>query len=391
MRYGIPYQGSKNKIANDVIQHLPEGDVFIDLFAGGCAITHAALLSEKYKKIIANDITEAPKMFYEAIRGKFNNEKRWISREEFQKTKNDDLYVSLCWSFGNNQTSYLYSKEIEPWKKALHFARVFNDFSEFEKMGIKLTDASATTIREHEKELKNQYAAWYLNENGYKTKDIFAEIKSLEKSICVEKERLQKYLKDALNKSGLTQAEVDRYLGTSMSRHYFGKSQWNFPTKNEYIKLQALLPLYLSYDEIYGTSNYLSNLKRLQSLESLQRLQNLQSLQNLENPQSLEITLKDYRSVNIPKNAIVYADPPYKNTCTVGYKCDFDYEEFEKWVNSVPFMVIISEYSAPRGCIEVSAQKICQTFSMKAKDRCRVEKLFVQKRFYKEYQRLIDF
>ena len=47
MRYGVPYQGSKNKICKWVIDNLPSGKVFVDLFAGGCAVTHAAMLSGK--------------------------------------------------------------------------------------------------------------------------------------------------------------------------------------------------------------------------------------------------------------------------------------------------------------------------------------------------------
>lgn len=162
MKYGIPYQGSKNKIANWIIENLPSATTLVDLFAGGCAVTHAALLSEKYDQIIANDILEGPEMFLKAIEGGFKNEKRWISREEFYSLKDKNPYVSLCWSFGNNRSGYMYSKEIEPWKKALHYARVFNDFSEFEKMGIFLPDAERMTIKAHERELKEKYITWYL-------------------------------------------------------------------------------------------------------------------------------------------------------------------------------------------------------------------------------------
>ena len=35
MRLGMPYKGSKNAIARDIIDILPAGDVFVDLFAGG--------------------------------------------------------------------------------------------------------------------------------------------------------------------------------------------------------------------------------------------------------------------------------------------------------------------------------------------------------------------
>ena len=45
MRFGVPYQGSKNQIARWVIDNLPEDEILVDLFAGGCAVTHAATQS----------------------------------------------------------------------------------------------------------------------------------------------------------------------------------------------------------------------------------------------------------------------------------------------------------------------------------------------------------
>ena len=42
-KYGLPYQGSKSKIAEKLGAMLPNADVFIDLFAGGCAMTDWAL------------------------------------------------------------------------------------------------------------------------------------------------------------------------------------------------------------------------------------------------------------------------------------------------------------------------------------------------------------
>ena len=55
MRYGVPYQGSKNKICKWVIDNLPSGNVLVDLFAGGCSVTHAGLLSGKWDYFIAFD------------------------------------------------------------------------------------------------------------------------------------------------------------------------------------------------------------------------------------------------------------------------------------------------------------------------------------------------
>ena len=53
--YGLPYTGSKSRIAHWVVDHLPRGRVLIDAFAGGCAITHRALLSQKWQTVVAND------------------------------------------------------------------------------------------------------------------------------------------------------------------------------------------------------------------------------------------------------------------------------------------------------------------------------------------------
>ncbi len=167
MKYGISYQGSKNKIADWAIDNLPAGKTFVDLFAGGCAVTHAAMLSGKWNKFIANDIDDAPQLFIDAIEGKYADEKRWISREDFFRLKDTDTYVSLCWSFGNNRKDYFCSKEIEAWKKALHYARVLGDYSLLREMGIE-GDGSTKDVRAHHDEYKEKYIRWWLA-NGKET------------------------------------------------------------------------------------------------------------------------------------------------------------------------------------------------------------------------------
>lgn len=130
MTYGIGYQGSKNRIANDIIDILPPGNRFVDLFAGGCSVTHCAMLSGKYNRFLANDIDcRIPQTFKDAIEGKFENERRWISRDDFFKMKDSDMYVRLIFSFGNNQRGYMYSTNIEPYKKACHYAIAFYEWA----------------------------------------------------------------------------------------------------------------------------------------------------------------------------------------------------------------------------------------------------------------------
>ena len=382
MRFGVPYQGSKNKIARWVIDNLPEDKIFVDLFAGGCAVTHAAMLSGKWNKVIANDIGDAPELFRDAIDGKYADEKRWISREDFQDLKEIDPYVSLCWGFGNNRSDYLYAQEVEPWKKALHYARVFGDCSLLQEMGID-SDGSSGDVRKHHDEYKEKYIRWWLSKQKYTSAELDKLIANVKADIERDEEELRQYLIDALKKSGLTQAEVQRRLGTQMAGHYFGRSQWEFPTQEMYEKMQEFMPLETDYNEIVGLYRLRQSLESLERLESLQSRQSLERLQKYKN--NLTITRKSYADVAIPDNAVVYADPPYKGTDQTGYKCDFDYAAFEKWLNEVPFMVIVSEYNAPAGCVEIASIKKQATLGTGNKGGTNTEKLFVQERFYNEY------
>ena len=132
MRYGLPYMGSKNKIAQWVLSYLPKAENFYDLFCGGCAITHCAITQNKYNNFYVNDIKgEMPQGFIDCINGKYNNDYRWISHDDFDKLKGcGDLLVDCCFSFGNNwRKGYAYSKELEPYKKALHYALFYSDFT----------------------------------------------------------------------------------------------------------------------------------------------------------------------------------------------------------------------------------------------------------------------
>lgn len=134
-KYGFPYKGSKNKLAEKIVKLFPDAENFYDLFCGGCAITHRALIENRWKNYVINDIdSRCPKLFLDAINGKFKNETRWISREDFYNLKDDDGYVAFCWSFGNNGRDYLYARDLEPYKKAWHYALFFSDYTEAKKL-----------------------------------------------------------------------------------------------------------------------------------------------------------------------------------------------------------------------------------------------------------------
>lgn len=121
MAYGMPYKGSKSRIAERLLSVLPSGRRFVDLFGGGGAMSHAAALSGKYEAVLYNEILpHIAALFERAINGGFRDFiPRWISREEFHEQKDKDGYVAACWSFANNLRDYMYSAELEPIKKRL--------------------------------------------------------------------------------------------------------------------------------------------------------------------------------------------------------------------------------------------------------------------------------
>ena len=115
--YGVPYQGNKSRIADIIISLLPEGKRLVDLFGGGGAITHCAMLSGKWDSFLYNDLNKMiTDLFMDAIHGKYHEERRVITREDFNELKDSDPYVKYIWSFGNNGTGYLWGAEIEEIK-----------------------------------------------------------------------------------------------------------------------------------------------------------------------------------------------------------------------------------------------------------------------------------
>ena len=117
-KYGLPYQGSKNRIAEQIVDLLPKNDCLVDLFCGGGAITDAAIDSKKWNHFIINDVQKG---ISQAVAHTFkvgaNGADHWVSREEYQTRLFDDPMMRLLWSFGGNGRSYFCDPQKEALKK----------------------------------------------------------------------------------------------------------------------------------------------------------------------------------------------------------------------------------------------------------------------------------
>lgn len=284
MNFGLSYKGSKNLLAQRILDCIPSASVFVDLFCGGCAVSHAALLSGRFARVVVNDIEgDVSRLFVAAVNGQYKGESRWISREDFFRLKESDPYVRYCWSFGNSGMNYIYSEDVEPYKRALHYAVVFGDFAALRRLCPLVSDAAEKALA----------------------------------GLASRKAR---------------RIEVGRVIVRRLKQ--VGKPE---DLKNN--------PL---FGRIRLRDGGVVRKERLERLESLERLERLQSLECLGRPQSLECLEMDYRDVQLPDGCVVYCDPPYAGTDGYGlHKSAFDQEAFWNWARKCERLLFISEYSAP--------------------------------------------
>lgn len=406
INYGLPYMGSKNSIAKNLIKQLPRAENFYDLFCGGGAMAHRAALSGKYKHIYCNDLTGAVEYVERARRGEYDNRREWVDREQFIENKNNDIFLTFVWSFGNAGVHYMYSEHIEPFKKRLHFAYIENDNSllkEFYNANDIPTGYEEVHkyCLEHSAEIIKSYIEWYQLKNFGKVVDI----QKLKEAVRADDERLRNYLIEQRNKNKLKNIDVDKYLGTSgMSGHYFGRSQWEFPTRENYNKLNAIMNWPLTYDEVCGDivkDNKLKNLQALNAMASdkgavsvfrLQYIDRLKRFKDIQNAGTRQwhFSCGSYDEVKIKNNSVIYCDIPYKDTA--GYISGaFDYDKFYKW-RQTQKNIYISEYNMPAAEFK-EVYNIERTVLMSSKSNGikAVEKLFIPRKnklHYEEVEQL---
>lgn len=66
-----------------------------------------------------------------------------------------------------------------------------------------------------------------------------------------QSEKARLYLRKCLKEAGITAAAVDKHIGThGMAGHYFGASQWAFPTFEAYEKMRQIMPTLGEYEDV---------------------------------------------------------------------------------------------------------------------------------------------
>ena len=363
--WGLPYMGSKNTIAKDVVNALPKGERLVDLFAGGCSITDYALKNtNKFSRFLVNDLNVwSPQMYVKALAGGFKDEERWISRQNFFRLKDTDPYVKLCFSFGNNLKDYMYATELEPYKRALHHIIFWENYGPMEDLCPQVVDiikeyckgkdrkgrrlASGRAVADHIKQ-KGSVEYWQSN----------PMFRSVKVKWSPEIQGMKDY--------------VDYWKSNHVFQNECYNPEINSECYNPDIKAEA-----------YPLHPMPTNLTHLQSLESLERLQNIADMTERASlgPQDMLIETSNisYADYAYRDGDVVYCDPPYKNTKDYGIK--FDSDAFWEWARTRNYPVYVSEYQAPDDFVSIWSKEKRSILNDKSPTAPRTEHLFVHKRF----------
>lgn len=381
MRYGVPYMGSKNLIAEKIVAFLPSGKRFVDLFGGGFAMSHCALLSGKFETVFYNEINPLlPKLIKEAIDGKFNPRNfkpEFITREKFFAECESDTYIKYIWSFGNNGNAYIFAREIEDIKRQGHAYCV-------DKTPIDgIPNCDSDDIFERRKFLnqfcKKEFAAQMAADSTLKEK--YKEYCNIifykfTREVAL---RFTKWLRS----TGMKASEVKRLTDSEMASHYLSNgSQPAVPTVEMWQKLlqsptlqRVEIPQWVrnlfSVDDAYKADELrkLGDALRLQQLEQLEQLQRLEQLEQLDN--ILSLNCGSYIDYKYQRGDVVYCDPPYEETAQYDESA-FNHKAFYDWAYAQPYPVYFSSY-------EISDGRFRALWSTKKRSLLNSAKSYLQK------------
>lgn len=357
MKYGLPYKGSKNKLAERIVRLLPRRTNLVDLFCGGCAVSHAALLMGKFEHIYINDINwMCPTLFMDALQGKYANDTRWISREDFFRLRDTDPYVAMVWSFGNNMRDYLYSKEIEPLKKAIHYALFFSDYSLAKVLGHDLSFVDAI------KDVQQRYRAvrQYFSQFGHFQQQSFEGVGG----------QNQQFQQESFNRTiRLTTLQWGTFV-CNQPKEWNGSTPKRQQTRSAFQKKNQKRPWEAEHRE---RTNSIVQIAIPRAAT--------QHAQSCAWGGHLPITpsVLSYEQVVIPPDSVIYCDIPYKGTNIYNGVEDFDYERFYTWAESQTSPVFISSYQMPTDRFDCIAE---WSHRSTLNDKCNLavtERIFVPK------------
>ena len=111
------------------------------------------------------------------------------------------------------------------------------------------------------------------------------------------------------------------------------------------------------------------------------------TLSQIDKLRNVEFWCSSYDSFDIPKDAVIYCDIPYKGTKQYSISKNFDYDAFWLWCKNMTiegYDVIVSEYQAPEDFVSIWEKQVTNTMNTKNTYK-PIERLFVHKNIVDKY------
>jgi site-specific DNA-adenine methylase len=337
---GIPYPGNKKKIGIRILETINNtlnirDNSFIDVFGGGGSMSSFAYQSKLFNKIYYNDIR---KDIVELVNYLIENDlderfNTYITRSEFENIKDStyfNAFIISCYGYGNLNTNYFCGSDKEIIKQKVHNVIMFDDYSGFEKNEIELIDSM--------KERSLLYPIEY-NSKGF-VSNFF--------------ERYHKLWTQDTTKVLRKYPVKYRDYGVWFNNELGVKGSKMTYKKKDLIPIDA---------ELQG-------LMQLQHLEQLTQLYQFNKLK----PNLITSNLS-FIDLDIPKDSIVYLDPPYYSTVN-SYTKTFDYDCFLHWAKDLKVPAFLSEYTNTLDWIEVLSIEKRNNMSKTKQNNFNTERLF---------------
>lgn len=363
--FGLPYMGSKNETAENIVSMFPRGQRLLDLFGGGASVTHAALVSGRFDQVVYNDLDPLMVEMLNRLKDEPLPPLRFVGRDEFKERYAVDPMVLFCWKFPSARPDYIYGPGTEKL-----FELTFKLYEEREKGGLG--------------EYRFQMAL--ADPQGWATDALEAEgiynfttdeVKAVEDKILSHMDKIRELLNKSLKEHGQTVAYCVSITNTGTS-HFFQKCQQHVPNMDALKALEHGGAITVS-DELIDTINeYKDAVKELRYINDCCKTykNDWQDVIRLNKPRScyrrlevmadclkqnrdrITITNREYNAVEVLPGDVIYLDPPYQNR--EGYTCGgLDYNALTEWIKGhADNPVYISEMADAPWLIKAGFSKI---------------------------------
>ena len=363
--FGLPYMGSKNATAENIVSMLPRGRRLLDLFGGGASVTHATLVSGRFDQVVYNDLDPLMVDMLNRLKDEPLAPLRFVGRDEFKERYKVDPMVLFCWKYPSARIEYKFSRGTEKLHELifkLHEERGKPGLGEY-RFQMALADPQSWAADALEAEGIYNFTA--------------DEVKHAERLILSHMDKIRELLNTSLKEHGKTVEYCVKLTNTAAS-HFFQKNQQQVPTIDTMKALERGGAITISNELLDAVNEYNDAVKELRYMKDcrqaykadwtdvVQLIHPRASYRRLEafsdclkqNADRITITNKEYNAVEVLPGDVIYLDPPYQNK--EGYTSGgLDYDAITEWIKGhTDSPVYISEMADAPWLVEAGFSKI---------------------------------